>query len=180
MKNKDLLTKSETLQVLKESMLGHLGVYNSCSTFKPEMVERVVFVCKGNICRSALAEWYMKPKMPAVTSFGLGCPDGDPANSRMLQVARENGLELRQHKTTSIGSFELKKGDLLVAMEPGHISSLKKALKRSANYQYLLLGMLGAPQQATISDPYGKEKRFFDETAAIIFRAVDSLCERLG
>lgn len=180
MQNKDLLTKRETIHLFKERLFAGLGVYRSYSKISPEDVRRIVFVCKGNICRSALAELYAKRTNSAVSSFGLECSDGEPANPRMIKIAAEKGISMSEHKTTSLKTFEFSDGDLLVAMDPIQVTHLKNALAPSARIQFALLGMYAVPKTPTIVDPYGKQERFFHETASIILQAIDNLNEALG
>lgn len=175
MENRDLLTKRETARLVKERLLMSVGRYSSYCTLRPNETRRTVFVCKGNICRSALAESYMNQKGLPTASFGLDCDDGRPANAMMLKIAEVNGLPLHDHKTTSADSFEFKQGDLLVAMEPSQATRLIKIIGASDHTQIALLGMFLTPRRPTIIDPYGREKRLFEEIASIIFQGVDNL-----
>lgn len=175
MNNNDLLTKRQRLRKAIELLILSFGGYQSLFHISPDKVKRVVFICHGNICRSALADWHMKKKEFDCESFGLACDDGDIANDTMQEVAREKGIELAEHRTASAENFKIKDGDLFVAMEPGQIERLKKLLGRAVECQYTLLGMYCKPQKPTIIDPYGKQKRFFDETADDIILATDNL-----
>lgn len=166
--------------MMKERLLVSVGRYNGYRALRPVETQRTVFVCKGNICRSALAECYMKQKGLRTASFGLHCDDGAPANSTMIKIAGEKGLSLHGHKTTSVDSFEFAKGDLLVAMEPSQATHLKNIVGISDDIQLALLGMFLTPQRPTIVDPYGREERLYDEIATLIFQGVGNLRNSLG
>ncbi len=165
---------------MQQRLLMAVGKYSGYSKLSPNETRRTVFVCKGNICRSALAEYYLKQKGLTTASFGLHCNDGAPANATMIKVAGEQGISLRDHRTTSVESFEVTKGDLLVAMEPSQITHLKNIIGESDDIQFVLLGMFLTRRQPTIVDPYGREERLFEEVAALIFQGIDNLHSALG
>lgn len=180
MRNKDLLTKSQRLLLIKEQLLTSMGGYGKYGDFNPAKVCRTVFVCKGNICRSALAESYMMRHGESATSFGLECTDGNPADPTMLRIAAQKGVLLQDHKTRSLNSFQILEGDLLVAMEPRQIRSLQRMKHQRDHVQFALLGMFLNPASAIVADPYGKEDRFFEEVISSIFSGVDNIYSRFS
>ncbi len=167
------------MRAIKEGFLASIGRYDKYQSIVPENVQRTVFVCKGNICRSALAACHMEKRGRRAASFGLECNNGDPANLTMSKVVAKQGLLLSGHKTTSVESFNFEKNDLLLAMEPSQAAQLEKMIDKSHDCQIALLGMFIKPPMPTIVDPYGKQERFFEETASLIFQATDNLIKIL-
>ena len=174
------LTKRQRIKKYYELFLHLFGRYNSYSRFDATQVTRLVFVCAGNICRSAVAEFYVKSLGAEAASFGVNCPDGDPANSTMMRVAATKNLHLEPHLTTSMNKFTPQKGDLFVAMEKSHIDKIKTTMHPHPNNDMILLGLFADERRPTIIDPYGKPDDYFDKTTSIIFAAIDNLRKHIA
>jgi len=89
-------------------------------------VERLVFVCQGNICRSAYADARARLAGLRSVSFGLSARDGDCANSVALARAAARGVDLSAHRATSASAAPMRAGDLRIAMEPAQIRRLAR------------------------------------------------------
>ncbi len=151
------------------------GGYRRYNGIDWRRVERLVFVCKGNICRSAVAEAVVGDAWPCA-SFGLQTVDDAPANVAARQVAADMGLDLQAHRTTSVEGVELRDGDLLVAMEPWQLAVLQQ---RFPAQQKTLLGLWMAPPRPHIQDPYGLSQDYFRFCFTAIEQAVQRLLDRL-
>ena len=68
------------------------------------------------------------------------------------EAARRFAIDLSQHRTTDIQDFQLRDGDLIVAMEARHIAPLRRSC---AGYevQIALLGLWCRPRLALLYDP---------------------------
>lgn len=125
--------------------------------------ERLVFVCRGNICRSALAERVFKSHSDIpVISLGLNTHTGKGANQRLLKTAYETkNIDLSSHKTTSAEDYVPSSGDVFVCMEAGHIKEVE-----SLGYSgpFLLLGSFGRKKTIRINDPYSANDNFMEKT----------------
>lgn len=145
-----------------DGWLRRLGLYRHSL---PETMEisRVVFVCQGNICRSALAEAvFRRHSSIEATSLGLDTVTGKPANPRLMKVAKEKaGIDLTDHRTTSVADFECEATDLLVCMELKQIRQLRKL---GYTNHCVLLSHFGDEQLSRINDPYSANDRFMEKT----------------
>ncbi|MCH8532302.1 MAG: hypothetical protein LAT65_15740 [Saccharospirillum sp.] len=168
-------SKKGFLRHIVTQTLYRLGCYRKF-THVPENIERIVFVCQGNICRSALAEWAFKLESNfPVASIGLETHTGKPAYNRMIKLADENGIDLNRHTTTSIENFTIKSSDLLVCMELRQVEILK-----ALNYEQaakLLLGTLLRPPKITINDPYLANDTYMAQCLIDIKTSVKALAE---
>jgi protein-tyrosine phosphatase len=133
-------------------------------------VERLVFVCQGNICRSAYADARARRAGLRSVSFGLGGRDGDCANTVASERAAARGVDLSAHRATSAAAFRIHRGDLLAAMEPAQLPALAK-LGAPAT----LLGLWATPPRPHLEDPYGLCAAYFDTC----FEVIDSAVERI-
>ena len=89
-------------------------------------IKRLVFVCHGNICRSAYADVLARNAGIAVASFGLSTATGKMAHPPVIEEARKRGVDLSQHRSTAKEDFDLREGDYLLAMETRHLRKLAK------------------------------------------------------
>lgn len=118
---------------------------------KAEDVRRLVFVCHGNICRSAFADVLAKGAGMNSTSFGLSTSSGKAAYSGTLRTAADMGYALDAHRTTKVEDYVPAGGDLLLAMETRHLRKLA-ADPRLKHLPRNLLGVYGSTPH--LHDPY--------------------------
>ena len=140
-------------------------------------VERLVFVCKGNICRSAFAEAVAKSEGIAAVSCGLDTVEAAPANRDAIRTAGEMGFSLKAHRTTPATSLIFSKHDLFVAMEPWQAAYLK-AHFQDVN-QCTLLGLWGRPVRPYVHDPYDATAEYFDNCFVYIEKSVHEIAHKI-
>lgn len=140
-------------------------------------MERLVFVCKGNICRSAYAEAVARSMGIKAISCGLQTVENAPANEDAIRTAQKMGIDLRAHRTTPIMYLELKKTDLLVVMEPKQARFLQRNMGRQ--HQYTLLGIWARPRLPYIHDPHGSPANYFEKCFDYIKKSVNGIAEKI-
>lgn len=139
----------------------------------PANVERVVFVCKGNICRSALAEWAFRKHTPFPTaSFGVDTTTGCPANPRITRIAALFDIDLLEHKTTSQSNFEPAKNDVYVCVESAHAEVIEQTMPGQSIFY--LGAMLDNPC-TYLHDPHTTSDNFALRSVVTIITAVERL-----
>ncbi|MGE0080103.1 MAG: low molecular weight phosphatase family protein [Thiohalomonadaceae bacterium] len=158
-----------------QGLLGRLGRFSQIDFSR---VDRLVFLCKGNICRSPYAEARARQLgLPAV-SCGLECPNGDLANNQAMRNARERGLDLRLHRTTRASDLSISSSDLIVAMEPLHARMIAPTASQTGA-QLTLAGVWSQPERPYIHDPFGLDDASFQACFTLIDRSVAALRDRL-
>ena len=143
------------------------GFYAKYENIDWKKVERLVFVCKGNICRSPYAEIKAESLGLDAISIGLYTKEGSPANEQAIQSASYRNVILNEHSAITYKSVRITESDLIICMEPSHIKKFKKVDK--SNCQISLLGLHLPRKVISIYDPYGKPGIFFDDC----FRDID-------
>lgn len=136
-----------------------------------DQIQRVVFVCQGNICRSALAEAVFRRNSDLeVVSLGLDTISGKPANDRLMDIAsKKAGIDLSQHRTTSLRDYHARSTDLFVCMEINQIRELRRL---GYEHPCVLLGSFGDNKLSRINDPYSANDRFMQKTVSdIVYHA---------
>lgn len=140
-------------------------------------VERVVFVCQGNICRSPYAEARARAMGLPTASFGLGAGQQKPADPQAQAAAAARGLDLSGHRSLHLRGFRLEPNDLLVGMEPWQARDLRQ-LEGAAQGQVTLLGLWSRPPRPHIQDPYGLSRAYFDTCFRTIDAGIATMAQR--
>jgi protein-tyrosine phosphatase len=134
----------------------------------------MVFVCKGNICRSPFAEAVARAAGANAVSYGLDARRGLPANPSAIRAARKLGYSLDAHRTKPFREAILAQGDLVIAMEPWQIARIDDQFAEAAG-RTGLLGMWSIDPVPYLFDPYGMRDSDFDRCFASIELATQRL-----
>lgn len=140
----------------------------------PARVRRLVFLCQGNICRSAFADVAARRAGLNVASYGLSTDDGRAAHGPAIDAARMMGHDLSAHRARDIGGYAPMEGDLILAMEVRQLHRLA-ADPRLAPVPRTLLGLWAQPAMPHLHDPYGLDDRYMAHCLQRIERALEGL-----
>jgi len=163
------------LSVLLARIMDALGFYEKYENINWDKVTRLVFVCKGNICRSPYAEIKAKRLGFNAVSIGLCTKAGSPVYAEAINIASYRNVKLDDHRARLIGTIEIRETDLVVCMEPSQIRKFNKA--NSVNCQLTLLGLFAPKKRTIVIDPYGKPSDYFEDC----FEQIDSaLCNLIS
>ena len=136
-----------------------LGIYRRQSNIDWSRVDRVVFVCMGNICRSPVAGAIARAEGYRAYSVGLNCSAGVPADERASEHARFFGVDLNTHGATPFTDFAFTERDLVVAMEPMHWRHPDAQAMTIA--QKTLLGLWHRKPNPYIHDPFQTSDEYY-------------------
>jgi len=140
-------------------------------------VRRLVFVCLGNINRSAFAAAVARAQGVSVFSIGLATSTGAPAFHTAATTARQFGIDLSTHAATDITDYVYQPGDLLLAMEVRHI---KQLIAQGISADFIVpLGHWASPHRIHIHDPHTLSDEYFRTCFTLIYSAVINLTEEL-
>ncbi len=166
-------TKIKTLINLSVLIKYYLGFFNRYNIINWLKVSRIVFVCKGNICRSPYAEMRAKQLGIDAISIGLDTKEGSLANTGALKNAFYRDINLEAHRARVYESIKVLNTDLVICMEPWQLRKFKEI--DDSNCQVTLLGLLCTRKRIIISDPYGKPDQLFDDCFQIIDNALNTV-----
>lgn len=161
----------------KYSVLGRVGRFDRYKQINIHDIQRLVFICAGNICRSPLAEAVARHAGITTASFGLDCRGGDKADPRAIAYAASKGLNLNLHITRNIKDYVPQTGDLLLGMEPCHAKALEERL--GPETMISLIGLWLPSSKAYIHDPYSTNERFFSRCEDEVANATFALASKL-
>jgi protein-tyrosine phosphatase len=136
-------------------------------------VSRLVFVCLGNINRSAFAEQVARSLGANSVSIGLSTSTGSPAFHTAVSMAPQFGLDLTQHRATDITDYQFQPNDLLLAMEIRHARKLEAVgIPRKS---IAMLGHWSSPHRIHLHDPHTLSDAYFRTCFTLIHSAVGGL-----
>ena len=92
----------------------------------------ILVVCTGNICRSPMAEGFLRAALearlgdgaPVVTSAGTAAWEGDGATAESIRTAAERGVDIQPHVARRLHGAMLEDADLIVCMAADHRSTI--------------------------------------------------------
>lgn len=140
--------------------------------------QRVLFLCYGNINRSALAHAYAairKVNHLGFDSAGFHTPGSRPADPVMIEVAGRHGVDLQHWQSRVLTTASVEDADIILAMESVHLDRLIDQFPTARSKSFLLAALIAdTPAEIEISDPYGKDPVFYEKVCERILHSVDS------
>ena len=137
-------------------------------------------VCLGNICRSPLAEGILKSKLPqdrfSVESAGTaGYHIGRAPDSRSIEVAAENGIDISSQKARKFSPDDFDRFDKIFVMDRSNLHNVKQMAltPEDQNKVTLLLENIEVP------DPYYGGASGFEKVLDLLADGCSSLLDEL-
>jgi protein-tyrosine phosphatase len=117
-------------------------------------IKSILMVCRGNICRSPMAEGFFKQQLNDssinITSAGLNAVVNHPADSHAQSVMSSLGIDLSQHRGRQITEDIVRNANLILVMTESHSKDLLRQFMAARGKTFLL----GHWQNFEIPDPY--------------------------
>jgi len=143
----------------------------------------VLFLCYGNINRSALAALLAQHRLAGrlrLSSAGFHPHGGRPADPAMVVVAAAHGYDLSASRSRVIDAELVAAADLILVMEAAQIARLTDAFPVGIGKTFLLGP--AAPRAVPggdIADPYGHPTAEYEHCYTQIEQCIDALARRL-
>lgn len=136
------------------------------------MIESILMVCAGNICRSPLAEYEMRRLAPAlkVSSAGVSALIGSRVDPRVARLAESDGLDLSAHRARQIEAEMLYDHDLVIVMEPTQRDWLVQRFPQDRAKVVLLSHWSGG---GSVPDPFRRSQPVYE----LVHRKILACCD---
>jgi protein-tyrosine phosphatase len=152
-------------------------------------VRSLMFICKGNICRSPFAAAWARRIAPhlEIGSAGLRVPASIPSPETAVETAARLGIDLGGHRSMPLTEELIRRFDLTIVMEPWHAAAFEQMAAGTGGWALLSrfdpveTGWRSrAHARFHIEDPYGRDPQAFEQCFRRIQRCVAELVERCG
>jgi protein-tyrosine phosphatase len=148
---------------------------------------KVLFVCTANVCRSPLAEGYLRNLLNQntgsdldVSSAGVLARTGAPAFDCSVEVARLQGFNLQEHQARQLTVDIAQSSDLILCMETWQAAKVVE-LETTFLSKTILLGSYHPQGHKLfqIPDPRNFDVQCTLEVFELIQKSVDALHKKL-
>ncbi|MCK4653558.1 MAG: Sua5/YciO/YrdC/YwlC family protein [Candidatus Cloacimonetes bacterium] len=144
---------------------------------------QILFICTANICRSPMAEFYLKTLIQknklsfCVKSAGF-LNGGRQISENSEKVLKENEIDASKHISTQINEELILDSWLVLTMTIQHKLYLLDYFPNIENKVFTLSEFTG--YQIDVDDPYGLEIYFYRETYEKIRERIDNLLDKIS
>lgn len=146
----------------------------------------VLFVCKGNICRSPFAEMYLRHRLEefdAGKSFRVGSAgyfpkDGRPSPENAKLAADRLGVCLKGHRSRRMTEQLARDSDLIVVFDEENYDRILGDYPEAVQ-KLVFLNDSVEGGRLVVDDPYGTSEKDFVATYRSIATAIDAMMDRL-
>jgi protein-tyrosine-phosphatase len=142
----------------------------------------VVFVCLGNIIRSAFAAELARARGLEcaglrIGSVGLDASPGDGADASAVRCARRFGVDLGLHRARRLEASDVEGMDLVLAMEIDQVVEICRRFPRHRQKVYLFGCLEDADHPRDVADPLDGPREVFERCFDQIERGLRRLIE---
>ncbi len=142
------------------------------------MMDMILVVCEGNICRSPMAAGLLKRALPAlqVVTAGLTARPGREVDRDALEVMAQVGVDIGAHVSAPLTPALIRSADIVLAMTREQCKRIESANPFSTGKVY----RLGHQQQIDIADPFRLGRAATTACLADIQRALTYWLDIIG
>ncbi|MEG1400498.1 MAG: hypothetical protein RIQ74_74 [Pseudomonadota bacterium] len=126
-------------------------------------IQTILVVCVGNICRSPMAEFFIKQQYPnlCIESAGISALVGHAADDKAITcMLNDYTIDMYSHVARQLDAKLLKKADLVLVMSLNQ----QKHIEQTWPFAKGKIFRLGHWQNKNVPDPYQHDQEFFNQT----------------
>lgn len=147
----------------------------------------LLVVCMGNICRSPMAEGFLRARAReagiALRLDSAGTHDyhpGSPPDPRARAVAARRGAPIDDLRARCVEATDFTRFDHVLVADHGNLAALQRRFGAAAQKAELLLAFAGVAPEREVPDPYYGELDGFEQVADLLERATAGILQRLA
>ncbi len=151
-------------------------------------MQKILFVCLGNICRSPVAEGIMLHLMKEgklhkewqVDSAGTaGYHIGETPDHRTIKNAKKNGVDLSKLRARKFSVTDFDTFDKIYVMDESNFQNVLSLTKDASHHRKIdyLLNVTHPAKNLPVPDPYYGNETHFEEVFQLVYNACKKLIE---
>lgn len=141
------------------------------------MIDSILVICVGNICRSPMGEGLVRHALPGyrVSSAGIGALSGEPADPIAVELMQGRGLDIAPHRARQVQPGMLADAGLVLVMELAHQRHLEKQYPLARGKIFRVCESI----KTDVPDPYRRGRAAFEDALALIIQGVEAWIPRI-
>ena len=123
---------------------------------------KIMFICTGNICRSAMAHVMLEKRAKEenknieVYSCGVFAQNGDRSTNEAIEVMKEYGINLENHRATNIRNSDIEQMDIILCATTAHKNNVINMYPNLEEKIFTMKEYVEYPKNdLDIKDPWG-------------------------
>ena len=143
----------------------------------------IMFICTGNICRSAMAHKMLEKKLKElnrndvkVYSCGVYAENGDKPTFEGNSIMKEYGIDLSTHRATNIFNSKIKDMDIILCATTSHKNNVLNTFPELKDKIFTMKEYVDFPRNdLDISDPWACGYEIYKNCAKEIDEVLDKI-----
>ncbi|MEB2601418.1 low molecular weight protein-tyrosine-phosphatase [Burkholderia cenocepacia] len=142
------------------------------------MMNRILVVCTGNVCRSPAARALLSRAVPdrTIESAGIAAIGGTPIDPVMNELLVARGFGRAPHRARRVDDGVCRWADLILVMETAQRHLIERAYPMTRGRVY----RLAERYQTDVPDPYRRSRHVYDYAMKLIEHGVADWAVRIA
>ena len=148
---------------------------------------KLMFICTGNICRSAMAHRMLEKRVKdlnrddiEVYSCGVFAYNGDEPTSQGIEVMKKYQVDLKSHRATNIHNSNIEEMDIILCATTSHKNNVINMYPDLGEKIFTMKEYVGYNKEdLDIADPWGLSAKVYENCAKEIEDCVEKIINKI-
>lgn len=139
---------------------------------------KILFICTGNICRSAMAEYILKQRLGdklLVSSAGTHALVSHTADKTAIDLMYHKHIDMSSHRAKQLNKDLVHEYDLILTMTTEQIKYIEKNYPNACGKVH----RIGKWGEFDVMDPYKRPLVVFEQVYALLVQGIDDWHRKL-